>query len=47
MARLQGERQLWRRWWLALALALEGAAGIHAIACDTDGVDGAAEVAGA
>lgn len=32
---------------LALALALEGAAGIHAIACDTDGVDGAAEVAGA
>lgn len=32
---------------LALALALEGAAGIHALACDTDGVDGAAEVAGA
>ncbi|WP_421778997.1 glycerate kinase type-2 family protein [Hoeflea sp.] len=32
---------------LALAIALEGAAGIHAIACDTDGVDGAAEVAGA
>ena len=32
---------------LALALALEGAAGISAIACDTDGVDGAAEVAGA
>ena len=32
---------------LALALALEGAAGIRAIACDTDGVDGAAEVAGA
>ena len=32
---------------LALALALEGAAGFHAIACDTDGVDGAAEVAGA
>ena len=31
---------------LALALALNGAAGIHAIACDTDGVDGAAEVAG-
>ncbi len=31
---------------LALALALEGAPGIHAIACDTDGVDGAAEVAG-
>lgn len=32
---------------LALAIALEGAAGIHAIACDTDGVDGAAEIAGA
>lgn len=32
---------------LALALALQGAPGIHAIACDTDGVDGAAEVAGA
>ena len=32
---------------LALAIALNGAAGIHAIACDTDGVDGAAEVAGA
>ncbi len=32
---------------LALALALDGARGIHAIACDTDGVDGAAEVAGA
>jgi hydroxypyruvate reductase len=32
---------------LALACALEGAKGISAIACDTDGVDGAAEVAGA
>lgn len=32
---------------LALAIALEGAPGVHAIACDTDGVDGAAEVAGA
>ncbi|MCJ8237482.1 glycerate kinase type-2 family protein [Peteryoungia algae] len=32
---------------LALALALDGAQGIHALACDTDGVDGAAEVAGA
>lgn len=32
---------------LALALALNGAAGIHALACDTDGVDGAMEVAGA
>jgi hydroxypyruvate reductase len=32
---------------LALALALDGAPGITAIACDTDGVDGAAEVAGA
>lgn len=32
---------------LALALALNGAPRIHALACDTDGVDGAAEVAGA
>ncbi len=32
---------------LALAFALRGAPRIHAIACDTDGVDGAAEVAGA
>jgi len=32
---------------LALAAALDGAPGIYAIACDTDGVDGAAEVAGA
>jgi glycerate 2-kinase len=32
---------------LALALALNGHTQIHAIACDTDGVDGAAEVAGA
>lgn len=32
---------------LALALALKGAAGIYALAGDTDGVDGAAEVAGA
>ncbi|MBN2905078.1 MAG: glycerate kinase [Rhodobacteraceae bacterium] len=32
---------------LALAVALDGAPGLHAIACDTDGVDGAAEVAGA
>jgi hydroxypyruvate reductase len=32
---------------LALALALAGHPRIHAIACDTDGVDGAAEVAGA
>jgi glycerate 2-kinase len=32
---------------LALAQALNGAKGIHAITCDTDGVDGAAEVAGA
>jgi len=32
---------------LALALVLQGAPGIHALACDTDGVDGAAEVAGA
>ncbi len=32
---------------LALAITLNGATGIYAIACDTDGVDGAAEVAGA
>lgn len=32
---------------LALAVALDGAEGIYALACDTDGVDGAAEVAGA
>ena len=32
---------------LAAAITLHGAANIHAIACDTDGVDGAAEVAGA
>lgn len=32
---------------LALALALDGHSQVHAIACDTDGVDGAAEVAGA
>lgn len=32
---------------LALALALKAQSGVHAIACDTDGVDGAAEVAGA
>jgi hydroxypyruvate reductase len=32
---------------LSLALALKGHPRIHAIACDTDGVDGAAEVAGA
>ena len=32
---------------LALALALGGAAGIHAIACDTDGIDGTEDNAGA
>lgn len=32
---------------LSLAIALDSQTGIHAIACDTDGVDGAAEVAGA
>jgi glycerate 2-kinase len=32
---------------LALAVALDGAPGISALAADTDGVDGAAEVAGA
>jgi glycerate 2-kinase len=32
---------------LALAVALDGAPGISALAADTDGVDGAEEVAGA
>ena len=32
---------------LALAIALDGHAGIHALAGDTDGVDGAEEIAGA
>jgi hydroxypyruvate reductase len=32
---------------LALAIALHGAPGVHAIAGDTDGIDGAQEVAGA
>jgi len=32
---------------LALALALKGHAGIHAIACDTDGIDGTEDNAGA
>ncbi|HEY0352125.1 MAG TPA: glycerate kinase [Enterovirga sp.] len=32
---------------LALAIALHGAPGVHAIAGDTDGIDGAEEVAGA
>ena len=32
---------------LAMAIELNGALHIHAIACDTDGVDGAAEIAGA
>lgn len=32
---------------LALTVALQGAAGIHAIACDTDGIDGSEDNAGA
>ena len=32
---------------LALGVALDGIAGVHAIAGDTDGVDGAEEIAGA
>ena len=32
---------------LALAIALEGAPGVHAIACDTDGIDGSEDNAGA
>ncbi|NQU72936.1 MAG: glycerate kinase, partial [Rhodospirillales bacterium] len=32
---------------LALAIALDGCADIHAIACDTDGIDGDGDAAGA
>ena len=32
---------------LALAVALKGAPGVHAIACDTDGIDGTEDDAGA
>ena len=32
---------------LALAVALDGAPNVHAIACDTDGIDGSADSAGA
>jgi hydroxypyruvate reductase len=32
---------------LALAIALDGAPGIHALACDTDGIDGSEDNAGA
>jgi hydroxypyruvate reductase len=32
---------------LSLALDLEGAANIHALACDTDGIDGSEDNAGA
>ena len=32
---------------LSLAVALDGAVGIHAIACDTDGIDGSEDNAGA
>ena len=32
---------------LAMAIALNGAAGVHAIACDTDGIDGSEDNAGA
>lgn len=32
---------------LSAALTLDGAAGVHVLSCDTDGVDGAAEIAGA
>lgn len=32
---------------LALAVALEGEPGVHALAADTDGIDGAADIAGA
>ena len=32
---------------LGMAIALDGAAGIHAVACDTDGIDGSEDNAGA
>lgn len=32
---------------LSMALALDGQERVHAMACDTDGVDGAEEIAGA
>tara|TARA_Y100000588_G_scaffold323784_1_gene356531 strand:- start:911 stop:1357 length:447 start_codon:yes stop_codon:yes gene_type:complete len=32
---------------LAMAIALDGVPGIHAIACDTDGIDGTEDAAGA
>ena len=32
---------------LSLGIALDGLAGVHALACDTDGVDGQEEIAGA
>jgi hydroxypyruvate reductase len=32
---------------LALAIALKGRHGVHAIACDTDGIDGSEDNAGA
>jgi hydroxypyruvate reductase len=32
---------------LSLAIALDGLHGVHAMACDTDGVDGQDEIAGA
>ena len=36
-----------REYLLALAIALDGSPGIHAIACDTDGIDGSGDAAGA
>jgi hydroxypyruvate reductase len=32
---------------LSLAVALDGCAGVHAIACDTDGIDGSEDNSGA
>jgi glycerate 2-kinase len=48
--RLRGQSQRGGRnleYLLALAIALDGAPGISAIACDTDGIDGASDAAGA
>jgi len=46
-ARLRGHKPGGRILMLALAIAIHGEAGIHAIAGDTDGVDGQEEIAGA
>ena len=46
-ATVQGKSERNLEFLLGLTLALDGAPGIHAIACDTDGIDGAGDCAGA